>query len=340
MSASLRPFLLAAVLCAGPALSASATEEQTTSVTFSDPARPGTLRVQLARGDLRIQGADTTAVTVRSSARATDRQPRKDGLRVLAAASGYTLTEKDNVAVLDGLADGWKSGGADFHLTVPRGTQIVVKTTYGGDIRCTDLSGDLEINSMNGRIRLENVSGGAVVQTMNGEIDARIASLAAGKPLSFTSMNGEVSLRLPASAQANLRLRTQNGSVLTDFPESALVTKTESSPRSSLSHGSRGGVLPPEAKQAIAEATRAAAQAAREIGSAVREAAEAAREAYRDQTTETTPPTPPKPPRPPKVPVMPTLTGGKLLTGTLNGGGPEISVATMNGDVVLRQTDR
>ena len=102
MSASLRPFLLAAVLCAGPALSASATEEQTTSVTFSDPARPGTLRVQLARGDLRIQGADTTAVTVRSSARATDRQPRKDGLRVLAAASGYTLTEKDNVAVLDG----------------------------------------------------------------------------------------------------------------------------------------------------------------------------------------------------------------------------------------------
>jgi hypothetical protein len=34
---------------------------------------------------------------------------------------------------------------------------------------------------------------------------------------------------------------------------------------------------------------------------------------------------------------IPTITGGKLVTGTLNGGGPEISVSTMNGDVVLRK---
>ena len=38
--------------------------------------------------------------------------------------------------------------------------------------------------------------------------------------------------------------------------------------------------------------------------------------------------------------VIPTLTGGKLVTGTLNGGGPEISVATMNGDVTLRQLEK
>jgi hypothetical protein len=34
-----------------------------------------------------------------------------------------------------------------------------------------------------------------------------------------------------------------------------------------------------------------------------------------------------------------TITGGKLVTGTLNGGGPEISVSTMNGDVTLRKID-
>jgi hypothetical protein len=44
---------------------------------------------------------------------------------------------------------------------------------------------------------------------------------------------------------------------------------------------------------------------------------------------------PPVPPVPP-VPAIPTITGGKLVTGALNGGGPEISVATMNGDVTLR----
>ena len=37
---------------------------------------------------------------------------------------------------------------------------------------------------------------------------------------------------------------------------------------------------------------------------------------------------------------IPTITGGKLVTGTLNGGGPEISVANMNGDVTLRQLEK
>jgi hypothetical protein len=40
----------------------------------------------------------------------------------------------------------------------------------------------------------------------------------------------------------------------------------------------------------------------------------------------------------PKV-AIPTMSGGKLVTGTLNGGGPEISVATMNGDVTLRRLE-
>jgi hypothetical protein len=37
------------------------------------------------------------------------------------------------------------------------------------------------------------------------------------------------------------------------------------------------------------------------------------------------------------VPAIPTISGGKLVTGTLNGGGPEISVSTMNGDITFRQ---
>ena len=49
-------------------------------------------------------------------------------------------------------------------------------------------------------------------------------------------------------------------------------------------------------------------------------------------------PVPPVPPVPP-MPAIPTITGGKLVSGTLNGGGPEISVATMNGDVTLRRLE-
>ena len=33
------------------------------------------------------------------------------------------------------------------------------------------------------------------------------------------------------------------------------------------------------------------------------------------------------------------MTGGKIVTGTLKGGGPEIRITTMNGDVTLRKTN-
>lgn len=341
-------FATALVLSASAATRAP---EEATTLKFSDPAKPGTVKIQVARGDLRIQGTDTPDVTVKSEVPPATSKPRKDGLRVLTAASSYTLTEKDNVITLDALGEGWASSSSNFNLTVPRGTNVVVQSSFGGNIACAGITGDLEISSLNGEIRLDGVSGGVVVQTMNGEIQADIAKLQEGKPLSFTSMNGEVVLRLAPAAKASVRLRTQNGSVLTDFPESALVTKTEGSGGGGkFAHDGHRGVLPPEAREALREAGRVSAEAAREIAEAMREAAAAAREgleatregAEAARNAEDRPPKPPRPafsPRVPKVPTIPTITGGKLVTGTLNGGGPEISVATMNGDVTLRQAE-
>lgn len=346
MSKSLRLHcsLLFAAAFALVLLTAARAEETPTTIKFSDPSKPGTLKIAVGRGDIQIKGTDAAEVTVKSEAKAVTKKPRKDGLRVLTAASTFSLVEKDNVVTLDGLSDGWMGAPSDFRLTVPHNTNVVVASSFGGDVTCTGVSGDLEIKNMSGEIRLEDVTGGALVETMNGEIRASIRELHDGKPLSFTSMNGEVVLHVPANAKANVRLRTQNGSILTDFDDTALVTKTETTfragssrraPRAVSIHG--GEVMNSDVKEAIREAARVsasaikeAAQAAREAAQAAREGAEAAREAG-----ESVGPVAPMPPMPP----IPPVTGGKLVTGTLNGGGPEISVATMNGDVTLRQLE-
>lgn len=354
---SIRPYstsLLAALLLAGGALCppAFAADDNTSSIKFSNPAKPGTLKIQLSRGALRINGADVADLTVKSDATPVARAPRKDGLRVLTASSGFTLVEKDNVVTLDTSAEGWHGSGADFTLTVPRSTNIVVANSWGGgDIRCANISGDIEIECMHGEVHLEAISGGALVSAMNGEIRASFTQLQEKKPLSFTSMNGEVLLRLPSDSKANLRLRTQNGSILTDFEETALVTKVETAARMTksmrspprASAGKHGGILPLEAQEAIREAVRTGAEAAREAAQAIREAAQAAREGAAEaaradaaRSGEVTAPTPPVPPKPPKFPSV-TPSGGKLVTGTLNGGGTEINVSTMNGDVTLRK---
>jgi hypothetical protein len=348
------PCLLLGAACALLPL-ASAHAEEANTIKFSDPAKPGTLKLQIGRGDVRIKGADVPEITVKTDAKPVNK-PRKDGLRVLTASAGFSLTEKNNVVTLDTLADGWHGGGADFTITVPRSTSIVLNAAWGGsDIHCTDIAGDIEIESMHGEVNLDGISGGALVSTMNGEIRANIAKLNEKKPLSFSSMNGEVVIRVPADSKANIRLRTQNGQILTDFDEGALVSKIENAPRAAgkaVTFRGRGKVLPPEAEQAIQEAARATAegmrvaqQALREAGEAMREgAAEAARAVDAARVAPAAPDAPATPqaaaaPRPPKIPTMITMSGGKLVTGTLNGGGPEITVATMNGDVTLRKLE-
>jgi hypothetical protein len=350
-------------------LSAACAEEAPTTAKFSDPGKPGTLKVILAHGNLRISGGDVTDVSVRSDSKVVNR-PRKDGLRTLTSSSSFMLNEKDNVVTLDAMADGWGGGSSDFRVTVPRNTSVVVQSGWGGDIVCTNIAGDIDIKSSNGEIRLDDVAGGVAVETMNGEIRANVRELHADKPLSFTSTNGEVVVRVPPDAKANVRLRTQNGAVLTDFDEQALVTKTETTSRTvSIRRGPKAGrttALTPEAREALRKSAEAVAQAGREVSDAVRQGFDAARikadaararadedraradeERARADEERVAPPAPPAAPTPgavtipamPAMPAMPTITGGKLVTGTLNGGGPEISVSTMNGDVTLRKLD-
>jgi hypothetical protein len=217
----------------------------------------------------------------------------------------------------------------------------------GGDVTLKNLAGDAEIRCLNGEVKLEQISGAALVETMNGEIHATFTKVAEGKPLSFTSMNGEVEVRVPADTKANVRLRTQNGAVYTDFDEKALVTKTEAAHGRFSSHirvmtphstGKSKGDADTESdwhsdvRDAIRDAARAGVEAAREAAEAAREAAQAAREGIAEAHGAGMPPIPPMPP------VMPSFSGGKVVSGPLNGGGPEIQVATMNGSITLRKT--
>jgi hypothetical protein len=310
----------------------------THTVKLSDPSRPGTLKVQIVHGDLRINGADTSEISVNSEARPVATAPRRDGLRVLSSSTGFTLTEQDNVVTLESAGQEYGSR-ASFEVTVPRDASIVVENSWGGSVHIAGISGDLEVTGTNAEVRLDRISGGAVVQTLNGRIHAAIAQLSENRPLSFTSMNGEVLIRLPAESKANVRLRTHNGSILTDFDEDSLATKVESTLRGSPWAGTRGSaaprtVLPPEAQEAIREASRMAVEMSREVAQALREAGSAAREGAQSAR----PPHAPRPPKPPTPPI-PAMTGGKLVTGMLNGGGPEITVATMNGDVTLRKLE-
>lgn len=307
---------------------------------FSDASKPGTLKVTLPWADVKIVGTDAAEVTVRSSvqkngAAAAD----SEGFRRLDEDASFELREKGNTMTLSSAGDdhAWFGPGAEFTLEVPRRTNLVVRTQLGGDVSVSGVDGEIDVNGMNGDVSLDQVSGSAVVNTMNGEVRAVFAT-APTKPVSITSMNGEIDVHLPADTKANLRLRTRNGSIRTNFPDGVLSTKTERVtgrvPGNSYAYAI--GSAAADVERLAREAARMAREQA-DLARANRHATHAAPEA---PATPADPEEPAEPadaaPVAPRAP-MAGFAGGKSIIGTLNGGGVDISLSSMNGTLTLRQ---
>ncbi len=320
MNPHLLPSLLLATLVILPIW---AEDPVASTIKFSQPDQPQTVRIYIAQGDLKILATDSKdTVTVQSDAEAEKRDvERPDGLRVIGSTASFSLTEKNNVVDLNYGRGSFLTSGADFTVQVPRSASIEVANGLGAGITVEGVMGDIDIKNMNGEITLKGIGGGALVETMNGEIQASFASLPTGKALSFTSMNGGIRVNLPIDAKANVRFRTQNGSILTDFPEANLQTKSD----------------PGTAPTAAGETARLAGQAAREAARIAKEVAHEVHQAIREANAEMHEGFVPHPPRPPRAPSIPSMVGGKVVSGTLNGGGVDLQIATMNGDIIVRK---
>lgn len=323
----------------------------TARATFSDPSKPGTFRLSLPWAEARIVATDGNEIVVSSSLDEKGRRDEVDheGFRRLDEDLTFELVEKNNVATVTIAGENpWAANGAEFNILVPRNTNLVLRTEAGGDIRVKGVEGDIDIQSMNGEVTLEDIASSAVVNTMNGEVHVTF-SKAPVKPVSLSSMNGEIDLRLPGDTKANLRMRTHNGSIRTNFPEGALQTKTEKTTKGAadLHPDSREyrdyqrevarvererARIEREAHQAAADATAAANEALAAADAAVAAAA-APRAAPVTANVAVAAPLAPLAPLPP----VPNF-GGKSIVGTLNGGGVDIKLTSMNGTITLRQS--
>ncbi len=279
-------FLVAAAMTVLFLTAARANDNDTASIKFSDPTKPGTLKISVTNGDIHVHGTDAAEIHVTTDIKSETPETRSDGLRVLTSSSSYSLTEKNNLAVLSYGTEAWPTnGGGDFTITVPRNTAVIINSNYGGDVDIGGVTGNIEVKNLNGEVKLEDIDGAALVESMNGEIHATVLGLHEGKPLSFTSMNGEVTLHLPADAKANVRLRTHNGSILTDFDDKTLVTKTESIRVTSHSHNRAPKAVDSDVSNDINTAARQRRAREAAIAAAV-EAAEAFREGQREAARE------------------------------------------------------
>jgi hypothetical protein len=189
------------------------------AVPFSDPERPGTLKVNLLDGAVTIKGSNRRDVLfVANSQEAREvLRPRQQaeppaGMRRLTQPGGFGVEERDNEMSVS------SAFNREIHLAVevPTRTKLKVSIVNGG-LTVDSVDSEIEINTVDGAIMLTNVGGSVVAHAVDGNITATVARVAPQAPMAFTSLNGDIDVTLPAAVKANLRLRSDQGDVFTDF---------------------------------------------------------------------------------------------------------------------------
>ena len=94
-----------------------------------------------------------------------------------------------------------------------------------GDITMVGPAGEVSVSSVSGDVSLESgeVTRGRF-ESVSGELMLEL-TLAAGGRLDCDSMSGDISLRLPASQQAEFSAQSYSGSIHTDFGRSVSVSR-------------------------------------------------------------------------------------------------------------------
>lgn len=255
------------------AAAAVAQDVQRVTVPLSDPSRPGTLRAELMFGDITVRGHSGAEVIVESapSSRPQRSRPRRrapeevEGLKRidLGNAAALNIEEHENVVTITSRAP---ARDANVLVSVPQNTGLRLKT-MNGEIVVEKVRGEIEVTSHNGEVRMSALEGSVVAHSLNGDVVVSMDRLEP-KPMSFSTMNGNIDVTLPPDTKANLKLRNDHGEVYTDFE-----MKLESVP---------------------------SVESEREKGR------------YRVRFDRT-------------------------MAGSINGGGPEISLRTVNGQIRIRQ---
>jgi putative adhesin len=219
----------------------SGASEQTSAdrvtVPLSEPSRPGLIDISLVHGSITVRGTNRRDVLVTARPDTdTDRRSRRSdpdatGLRRIPQTAGFRITEESNRVKVS--ADS-PNRAVTFEIEAPARTNLKLSTVNGGEILVENVEGELTVSNTNGGITLNGVAGSVIAGTTNGNVRATLTRVTAQKEMAFTSLNGTVDVTLPPTTKANLRLRSNNGDIYSDFdvqltPSAPVVQENRSS---------------------------------------------------------------------------------------------------------------
>jgi len=183
------------------------------------------IEIKGVNGDVRaVAGSGAVEVTAVKHARRSD--PDEVKIAVVEHADGVTICA---VYPSDGRRENTCEPGdgghmsthdndvqVDFTVRVPAGVRFRGKTVNGA-VEAANLASDVDASTVNGGIRI-STAGYAEAHTVNGSIVAALGRATWSDAIEFSTVNGGITLDLPAGLSTEVRASTVNGDIETDFP--------------------------------------------------------------------------------------------------------------------------
>jgi DUF4097 and DUF4098 domain-containing protein YvlB len=186
------------------------------------------LEVKGVNGDVRATFTNGAEAVVNATKHARRSDPDEVEIKVVESDQGITIcavyptprrARQENTCEP---GDRWHSSTdnndvvVDFEVQVPAGIEFNGQTV-NGEMSAEGLKGDVRASSVNGSVRV-STTGLAEASTVNGSVYAEMGRANWTNDLEFSTVNGGITLVLPAKLDTDVRANTVNGDIETDWP--------------------------------------------------------------------------------------------------------------------------
>jgi hypothetical protein len=201
-------------------------------VPLTNPGQPGELIIERHQGAISVRAYQGAVVLIkaslrRSAQRATTGREAEGLIPISVAAIQLDAQEVGNVVSVDAHT---RNKSVDLEILVPFRFSVRLGVRDDGDVLVEGLSGEVEVDNPYGHIRLARLSGPSSVNTQDGDITAQFERIAPGIPLAFTSVHGKVDVTFPSGVDLTVRMKSDEGTVYSDFDIILEKRKSLSSP--------------------------------------------------------------------------------------------------------------
>ena len=207
-------------LIIGTTLSGQAGSTEQLTVPLSSPGKAYSLKVHLVTGSIKVVGYEGKDIIINVTPKSGQEEERpkatENGMKRISISGGYEVTAKeaDNTVTVN---TGNPMKALDLDLKIPQDVKLQLGTVNDGEVIVENVRGELEVNNVNDKITLTNISGSVVANTVNGDVNVTFKAIDPKAPMAFSTLNGDVNVTLPSDTKANLKLKSDNGDVFSDF---------------------------------------------------------------------------------------------------------------------------